>query len=436
MLLMRQISGRFMLPALHRGLAAAIAATCAFTLLATNASAASDPADRKKTVDSQIKELKEDLAETGSSLAKAYEALKTTQAKLPAARTAYDQAMAASRTAAQTHALATQRLELARANEKRAEVELKRTAKEIGASRIQVARMASQVYQDSGFGEMDLVLGSTTPQQFADRLVLNESLMDAQSATIDRLATQKATQLALEDQLSALRAEAVDAEQAAKVALVEAQAAEASAAAAKATLDALAAEQQAHAKDVAGELAAERKRMVALTAESKALAATLAEIARKRKAEAERKRREWEKKHGGGTKPPSSNGPLLWPTAGGVSSSFGMRYHPILHYWRLHAGADIGGACGQPIYAAEAGTIVEARVTSGSGLRIVLDNGVMRGVALATTYNHLSKFAVTSGSVKRGQVIGYVGSTGLSTACHLHFETYENGVPVDPMRWL
>jgi len=66
----------------------------------------------------------------------------------------------------------------------------------------------------------------------------------------------------------------------------------------------------------------------------------------------------------------------------------------------------------------------------------VLDNGVIRGVALATTYNHLSKFAVTSGSVKRGQVIGYVGSTGLSTACHLHFETYENGVPVDPMRWL
>jgi murein DD-endopeptidase MepM/ murein hydrolase activator NlpD len=434
---MRQISGRLMLPALHRGLAAAIAATCAFTLLTTSASAASDPADRKKTVDSQIKELKEDLAETGSSLAKAYEALKTTQAKLPAARTAYDQAMAASRTAAQTHALATQRLELARANEKRAEAELKRTGKEIGASRIQVARMASQVYQDSGFGEMDLVLGSTTPQQFADRLVLNESLMDAQSATIDRLATQKATQLALEDQLSALRAEAVDAEQAAKVALVEAQAAEASAAAAKATLDALAAEQQSHAKDVAGQLDSERKRLAALTKESKALAATLAEIARKRKAEAERKRREWEKKHGAGSQPPStSNGPLLWPTAGGVSSPFGMRYHPILHYWRLHAGADIGGACGQPIYAAAAGTIVEARVTSGSGLRIVLDNGVIRGVALATTYNHLSKFAVTSGSVKRGQVIGYVGSTGLSTACHLHFETYENGVPVDPMRWL
>lgn len=414
-----------------------LAACCSVGLILGPATAVTDPSDRKRSVDKAIENLKEDLEDTSADLAAAYTKLKLTQAKVPAAQSALDRAVAAAADASAEHTLAVQRVQLAKASEAKAEQDLVATRKSIAASRDQVARFANRIYQDSGFGEMDMVLGSQTPQQFADRLVLGETVMDVQSATMERLANQKAMLVALEDRLAALRAEAVTAEAAAKAALDRANAARASAASAKSDLDALVADQASTAAAIKGQLGAEKKRLAALTAESNALKATLAEIARKRKLEEARRLAEWKKKHPNTPKPPpTATGTLFWPTAGGINSAFGMRYHPILHYWRLHAGVDIGGACGQPIYAAEAGVVVEARVTSGSGLRVVIDHGIMRGVSLATTYNHLSRFAVTGGSVRRGQLIGSVGDTGLSTACHLHFETYENGVPVNPTRWL
>jgi murein DD-endopeptidase MepM/ murein hydrolase activator NlpD len=113
-----------------------------------------------------------------------------------------------------------------------------------------------------------------------------------------------------------------------------------------------------------------------------------------------------------------------------------MRYHPVLHYWRLHAGRDYAANCGSPVHAAASGTIISAGVAGGYGNQLVVDHGVHSGVSLATTYNHLSSFARTGGRVGRGQVIGYVGTTGTSTGCHLHFETREDGNPVDPRKWL
>ena len=75
--------------------------------------------------------------------------------------------------------------------------------------------------------------------------------------------------------------------------------------------------------------------------------------------------------------------------------------------------------------------------SSSYGNRVIIDHGLLRGVGIATTSNHLSRFAVAVGTqVQRGQVIGYVGTTGASTGCHLHFMIFRNGVPVDPMTWL
>ncbi len=82
------------------------------------------------------------------------------------------------------------------------------------------------------------------------------------------------------------------------------------------------------------------------------------------------------------------------------------------------------------------GMVMSAGVAGGYGNQVVLRHGVLRGVSLATSYSHLSRFAVTSGPVSRGQVIAYVGTTGMSTGCHLHFETRESGAPVDPRNWL
>ena len=114
-----------------------------------------------------------------------------------------------------------------------------------------------------------------------------------------------------------------------------------------------------------------------------------------------------------------------------------MRLHPVLGIWLLHSGLDFGAPCGTPIRAAADGVVYGTLYDGSRGNYVVVDHGVMRGVNLTTAYLHLESFAVSSGqSVSRGQVIGYEGTTGSSTGCHLHFETRENGTPVNPRNWL
>lgn len=130
---------------------------------------------------------------------------------------------------------------------------------------------------------------------------------------------------------------------------------------------------------------------------------------------------------------------FFWPTEGGISSPWGMRMHPILHYTRLHGGADIGGAVGAPIYAAADGVVTKAATgyNGGSGNNVRIDHGDVNGEALETGYLHMDSFVVSVGqTVKRGELIGYVGNTGLSTASHLHFSVYVNGVNSDPAPYL
>lgn len=122
---------------------------------------------------------------------------------------------------------------------------------------------------------------------------------------------------------------------------------------------------------------------------------------------------------------------LMMPVVGGhITSGFGRRFHPILGYSRLHAGVDIGAAYGSPIYAVGDATVIFSGWHGGHGNYVKLDHGG----GYATGYGHMSRIAVGSGSrVRAGQVIGYVGSTGLSTGPHLHYELYRSGTPVDPM---
>ncbi len=128
---------------------------------------------------------------------------------------------------------------------------------------------------------------------------------------------------------------------------------------------------------------------------------------------------------------------FAWPTKGGVSSGFGMRKHPILGYVRLHNGSDIGGACGNPIYAAQSGTVTKAGYSSSSGNNIRIDHGTINGKRVETAYLHMSKLAARDGHrVNKGDIIGYVGTTGLSTACHLHLALYQNGTGSDPLDYL
>ncbi len=125
-------------------------------------------------------------------------------------------------------------------------------------------------------------------------------------------------------------------------------------------------------------------------------------------------------------------GTLRRPVPGGISSGFGPRIHPIYGYSLMHNGVDMNGGMGQKIVAAAAGTVFFAGVKGGYGNSIMIDHGG----GMVTLYAHQSSFAVSNGQkVNAGQVIGYVGTSGVSTGPHLHFEVRINGNPVNPVKY-
>ena len=129
----------------------------------------------------------------------------------------------------------------------------------------------------------------------------------------------------------------------------------------------------------------------------------------------------------------SAPGSLARPVPGAISSGFGPRVHPIHGYSLMHNGVDMNGGSGQAIVSASSGTVIFAGAKGGYGNTIMVDHGG----GMVTLYAHQSKFAVSAGqSVKRGQTIGYVGSTGVSTGPHLHFEVRVGGNPVNPAKYL
>lgn len=129
---------------------------------------------------------------------------------------------------------------------------------------------------------------------------------------------------------------------------------------------------------------------------------------------------------------PSVSG-FQWPISGRVSSGFGYRVHPIFGTRRLHRGIDVGASSGTPIAAAKGGTVILAGWNGGYGNCVVISHGD----GITSLYAHQSSLAVSVGdTVSRGDIVGYVGSTGQSTGPHLHFEIRVSGTAVDPAPYL
>ncbi len=125
--------------------------------------------------------------------------------------------------------------------------------------------------------------------------------------------------------------------------------------------------------------------------------------------------------------------PSIWPTHGGLTGFFGGRSDPFTGEPAYHQGIDISTEKGQPVYATADGVVDSAQYTGDYGNLVV----VRHDFGLATRYGHLSKYHVVPGqSVKRGDVLGYVGSTGRSTGAHLHYEILVNGRLINPLQLL
>lgn len=126
--------------------------------------------------------------------------------------------------------------------------------------------------------------------------------------------------------------------------------------------------------------------------------------------------------------------PSIMPTQGWLTSAFSsMREHPILHVARPHEGIDVTAPLGSPIEAPAAGVVSDAGWETGYGNTVTIDHGY----GIVTKFAHASKLLVNTGQhVARGQRIALVGSTGLATGPHLHYEVHVNGRPVDPLRYV
>lgn len=210
------------------------------------------------------------------------------------------------------------------------------------------------------------------------------------------------------------------------------------------------------------QLAEDKRRLDAQTAEQSALEARLQEDQQSYRADAEKKRdllhdvqetresmeealevleqssREIEQRIRAMERTPQGRARMLqaWtghfirPAAGPITSGFGMRHHPILGGSRMHTGVDIGAGYGAPIHAAAGGVVIFSGYQRGYGNTVIIDHGG----GVTTLYGHCSRCGVSEGqTVRQGEVIGNVGSTGLSTGPHLHFEVRRNGTPVNPL---
>ena len=394
-----------------------------------------DERRRKSRVDAAIRDLRHAMNETSRELKAAADALRRAESKLPAARARVARVHGQLVAAQARDRLLGEQLQVAEATVTRAERQIEDTLEDIRASEVLIGRIARSSYQDGGMGELAVVLASQSPDDFATRLVLVQNAMRSQGNVLGDLAEAKADLAAQRATLEASRQQLATMKREQETLVERIRGLEAEAIEARDAVKGLIAERERAVAAVAREKAAEEDRYERMQAESQRLSRILAERARQARIAAARAR--------AAGRSPSGGGALAWPVSAYVTSSYGMRVHPVTGVYKLHDGTDLGVGCGTPIRAAASGTVVQASLVPGYGNQLVLDHGVMRGAGVATSYNHLMRFTVGAGQrVARGQTIAYSGGgpgmygAGYSTGCHQHFMVYVNGATVDPMGWL
>ena len=459
--------------------AAMLGAAVAVALLtgpatAVHADTLSDLKSRAATAQSHQQNARQAVAQSRDGVASATQRLIDSQEKLRIAEAQLADiqiqlAAAKERDAQLAAELAIAQRELAAAKERVAQGEADVEAQ----LKVIVGAVTESYQQRSGLTGLAVVFDANSTADLSQRLQWNTTIFDTQAAhkahldaILIELQKLRDEAAALEARVASAKAEA--AEVVARVAQLERAARDQRAAvadlvaannAAKAGAEAeLAADEAAyrqHADEEAQlqrEIQAESARLRAEAAERERQAALAAERARQEQARAaaasapSRKAQSAPSQNTNNTsrQSASSSGSsassygFIRPINAKPGSAFGLRFHPILNYWRNHNGNDWGAATGTPIYAAQAGKVLKAGPNGGFGNFVLIGHDKpINGKFVTTGYAHQSRVAVSVGQwVERGQVIGYVGNTGLSTTPHLHFEVRLDGAPVNPMLYL
>lgn len=420
-------------------------------------------AERKQQAkEGERENLEAELEHTDKQLADAVLELNQVEGRLPVAEAELAVAEAELERAEREAAILAQRLADAQLEEATVTQLLRDGSGKVDGARDDIAQMAREEFRGAGNAStIGLVTGAQSTEEFIDGYSVSSSAARIRARTLAELQSAEATARNLQARLTAIREVVTELKRLADENVRSKEQAKQSAVERKAEIVELIAEQERLKSRIEQRKHVAVQNMQDTEQELSSIESDLKGIIREQRERDERLARERAEQEadgnasgggsgGGGSSGAGSSGGssgggtgtvsfLSYPTANPVvTSSYGMRFHPVLQYNRLHAGTDLRAYCGTPILAPADGTVLYARYLDGLGNQVLINHGYSSGgSSVMTSSNHLSSFAVSSGQqVSRGQVIGYSGTTGTSTACHLHFEVYINGSTVDPMSWL
>jgi murein DD-endopeptidase MepM/ murein hydrolase activator NlpD len=387
---------------------------------------AEDLKHKQRSVHKKVESAHDDLEHSSAQVRRATARLQTAQAELAGARDHLAQVRTRLGAARARDEQMQRELEEAVERLERAEADLAEGRGDLSAQQDEVSDTINSIYQN---GDPELLafaslLQAKSPSDLTRQIEANNVLVDSETRVYDDLRAAEVLLEVREQQVEEARDEVAVQREAAAEHLVE-----------MTNLR----NESVDAKQAVQVFVGERRsaRQVA----SRARQHDLAVLNRLRKEEERIKQKILAQarkaaRSGGGFNG-ATGGFLDRPVPGPVTSPYGYRRHPIYGYWGLHNGTDFSAGCGEPLYAAASGRVITEYYSSVYGNRLYLGVGMVNGKYITVVYNHLSGYRVGTGAtVARGEVVGYGGTTGWSTGCHLHYTVLANGQPVNPMSYM
>jgi murein DD-endopeptidase MepM/ murein hydrolase activator NlpD len=438
----------------------------------------------------ELAEATESYTDAQAKLPAAEDALAAAEQALAAAQDRLAQARGELAAAKAQDALAAARLAAAEQRVRDQEARIAKINDRIDGQRAEMSQVAVRAYQQGAMGQLLDVAAAFEAEDiggFTARVTYAQSVLSAEDTILtgmesDRadLANERVTLEELREEARRLREEAArhllrtkELEAAAAAARAAAEETAQQARAAKEAVDRLVTQRSGAVAAAAEAESDDAKQYAALAAERQQIDAEIAELARKAREERARTARAQAASEAATAKPSGEKASSTGSSSGGssrsgssssgsssgggssgggssassglrypvadpyVTSPYGMRVHPVTGIYKLHDGTDFRASCGTPIRAAASGRVLWARYRGGYGNQVAIDHGVIGGDALMTSYSHLSRYSASWGEhVSAGEIIGYSGSTGYSTGCHLHFMVYDDGIRTNPMQYL